>query len=122
MEKITKPSPNPCFQGIQDNKQEMEMKKPKIDIKLLKTTEFGDTSSFSQEIERALEISVHKLNNQDMKDVFKKKVIDFVQKSVLEKGKGVYSGLPQIIHPHRYLSSIALTNFNESSLILSHIL
>jgi len=74
------------FQGIQDNKPEMEMKKPKIDIKLLKTTELGDTSSFSQEIEKALEISGQKLNDQDMKDLFKKKVIEFVQKSVLEKG------------------------------------
>ena len=114
MEKITKPSSNPCFQGIQDNKPEMEMKKPKIDIKLLKTTELGDTSSFSQEIEKALEISGQKLNDQDMKDLFKKKVIEFVQKSVLEKGKGVYIRLPQIIHLDHYLSSVTLTNFEHS--------
>ena len=96
------------------------MKKPKIDIKLLKPTELGDTSAFNnQEIERALEISGQKLNDQDMKDLFKKKVIEFVQKSVLEKGKGVYIRLPQIIHPDRYLSSITLTNFehNKSYLI-----
>ena len=73
------------------------MKKPKIDIKLLKPTELGDTSAFSQDIERALEISGQKLNDQDMKDLFKKNVIEFVQKSVLEKGKGVYIRLPQII-------------------------